>query len=273
VVPSGSSNAPSDVTVSAIGVPITVRCHGSRAGRLAAHVRDAWRDCLVDGAGSLVVDALLDDEPAAVDDALRRGMVADRSLDVVLDRLSPRVTGDAITRHAGELTMLHACGLADPASGAAVALVARSGMGKTTVSRALGLKWRYLSDETVAIGPDLTVVPYAKPLSILANPADVTKQQVAASSLGLLLDSPPPRLVGVAVLDRDPAGPECEVSEVPTVMALAQLAPQTSFLGRFERPLHHLAGVLKRVGGLRRVRYREAATLHEVMADLVGGRS
>ncbi len=269
-----SSGLALETHLTAIGVPILVRTHGSGAAELTASVREAWRDCLSDrsAAEPLVVDAMLDDDCAAVDRAAARGMVANTSLEVLLDNLSPRVTGEAITRNAGTLLMLHACGLADPDTGGAVALVARSGTGKTTVSRTLGLKWGYLTDETVAIRPDGVVVPYPKPLSILANTGDFIKHQVAASSLGLVAAPTTSRLVGIAVLDRDEDGPDCEMVDVPTVLALAELAPQTSFLGRLPRPLHHVAGILDSVGGLRRVRYREAALLQDVVADLVGSR-
>lgn len=270
MVPSRSPTAPIDTPLTAIGVPIIVRCHGARAAEVTEHVRDAWRDCSAScWSGDLVVDVLLDDDRTVVEDAVERGMVAATSVEVVMDRLSPRITSEAITRNAGKLTMLHACGLAAPETGAAVALVARSGTGKTTVSRTLGSTWSYLSDETVAIRPDLTVVPYPKPLSILANPGDLTKQQTAASALRLVTVSSAPRLVGLALLDRDPEGPDCELTDVPTVLALAELAPQTSFLSRFDRPLQHMAKLVTSVGGLQRVRYREAAVLQEVVADLV----
>lgn len=271
------SAAPLEARLTAIGVPVVVRSHGARAAELNDSVHDAWRDCRRSPSDQsedlIVVDALLDDDETAVTTATTRGMVSSTCLDVVMDRLSPRITGEAITRNAGKLIMLHACGLADPRTGAAVALVAPSGTGKTTATRALGGQWTYLSDETVAIRPDRTVVPYPKPLSIVARHGDPTKQQRAASRMGLLTNGNTPHLVSIVLLDRDPRGPTCDVSPVPIVLALAGLAPQTSFLGFSEGPLQQLATLVKSVGGLRRVRYREAAALNDVVFDLIGGSS
>ena len=261
-----------DLPVVALGVAVTVRCLGARAEELYGAVRSAWRDCLYAGSSDadLVVTATLDDSSPAGWEADARGEVWGDNLDVVLHNLSPAITTAAISSRAGELLMLHAAGLAHPRTGDCVALVAASGTGKTTVSTTLGRRLAYVSDETVAIGPDLRVVPYPKPLSVLEEPDSPLKRQVPASELGLHPVAGASRLSGILLLERDPAGPVLEVEEVSTVRAIAHLAPQISYLSRLERPLHRVAEAVDGAGGLLRVRYREAARLAELVHALVG---
>jgi hypothetical protein len=59
------------------------------------------------------------------------------SFEELAEHLTSRLTVAAILANAGDLTMLHACGLADPETGAVVALVAKSGTGKTTAASVL----------------------------------------------------------------------------------------------------------------------------------------
>ena len=183
--------------------------------------------------------------------------------------LTPVITAEAITRQAESLLMVHACALADPDTGATVALVGPSGMGKTTVAQWLGKEFAYLTDESVGMRDDLSLVPYPKPLSVIgAGGADV-KDQVAPSSLGLL--PPPPvttRLAAMVLLDRQPDAPDEPVVErVRNVMAMGLLSPQISFLGRRPEPLRRIAGVLDWTGGLRKVTYRDALTWHRCCAS------
>ena len=56
---------------------------------------------------------------------------------------------------------LHAAGLTDD-RGRVLALVAASGTGKTTAARILGRHLGYLSDETISVGAELEVLPYAE---------------------------------------------------------------------------------------------------------------
>ena len=258
-----------------LDVPVVVRCHGRHAERLRDAVADAWRDC---GSGSAVgdpdaavVDAVLDDDQMVVERARSAGATASTSLEHLLHDLSPVVTERAITRNAGRLLMLHAAGVADTSTGACVALVAPSGTGKTTATRILARELGYASDETVGIRDDLGIVAHPKPLSILTSEHSALKVQTPASRLGLQPTPTGLHLAGVLVLRRDPDGPEVEVAPVRTVLALAELAPQTSYLSRLARPLHRLAGALAATGGLRVVRYREADSLRPVVRDLLDG--
>src|SRR5690242_4779685 len=108
--------------------------------------------------------------------------------------------------------MLHAAGLASD-DGGTVALVAGSGTGKTTAGRLLGRSLGYVSDETIAVEHDLTVRPYAKPLSIVTDPTVPTgKHEESPDDLGLRPAAPVLRLAAVAVLERrdDVGGPVLE---------------------------------------------------------------
>ena len=230
---------------------------------LAAAVVEAWQDCRTSHppnqpALSVVVGPWTDGVDVAGSDIVQ-----------VLHRLSPAVTQRAIAARAGDLVMLHAAALADPATGATAALVAASGTGKTTASRALGVDLAYLTDETAGIADDGSLVAYRKPLSILEGGA--TKAQRAASALGLTLTDDECRLSAVLVIERHPDhGENPVVTRLDTVDAIASLAPQCSYLASVDAPLHRLADLLHRVGGAHHVRYRESATIRPVLRQLLG---
>jgi hypothetical protein len=189
-------------------------------------------------------------------------------LDRLLERLGQDLCLWGIHDRRGDLLMLHACGVSDPATGATVGLVGPSGMGKSTAAALLGRRWGYVSDELLAIDVDLTVVPFPKPLSIVV-PGRAVKDQVRAADLGLLVAPPAPHLVGLLLLDRRPE-PGVAVEALATVDALALLTPQVSYLAHLPRPLHRVAETLHRVGGLRRVTYHQTEDLQPVVADLLG---
>ena len=261
----------------AMGLAVAVRSHGPDASAIKSAVDESWRDCLADppsDAAPVVIDCVLDADPLAVAERRDRRVVAETSLDLLLDRLSPAITLEAIDHHRGELLMMHACGLAHPRTGATVALVAGSGTGKTTLARTLGSTFGYVTDETVGVGPDGSVVAYPKPLSLLDGGRPAFKRQVAASELGLLgAPGVPLHLGGLVVLEREPGRSEPEVQQVPTLESLAMLAPQVSVLGALDRPLHFVAGLIHACGGVRHATYGEAESLRGLVADLVEGRS
>lgn len=236
---------------------------------LAAAVAGAWADATVE------VDATDDRPLVTLRVATRSHSPADvtgTSTEEVLHHLSPAVTLAALEARAGQLVLLHAAALADPATGASVVMVAPSGTGKTTATQRLGRHLVYLSDETAAITAEGEVLRYRKPLSLVGS--DHLKAQVAASALGLRTDDTSAELRALVLLDRAPehAGP-VRVELVDTVDALALLAPQSSALARTEQPLHRLADVVTRAGGLRVVRYRESADLVPVVETLLGSAS
>ena len=237
--------------VSALGVVVPIRARDD----LCQPVLAAWRDALTDprngdGPTTAAVEAHGPDVESA------------------LHLLSPAVTTRAIDARAGELVMLHAAALADPASGRTAALVAASGTGKTTASIALGRRFAYLSDETAAITADGVVLPYRKPLSIIDG--SHLKRQVAPSSLGLLAPDRECRLAALLVIERDPDHEGEPVWEpLATLDAIAAIAPQSSYLPSMDRPLHRLAELIHLAGGAGRVRYAESAALEPLLEQLL----
>ncbi|MGW9268253.1 hypothetical protein [Microbacterium sp. NPDC055599] len=242
------------IRVAAIGAVIDIDA-STRGPVFADRVRAAWSDALTDADGPLY--SVVRVREGGDDDAA----LALLSSDVTLAALALR-RGDA-------LWMMHAAGLAD-ADGRVAVLSAPSGTGKTTAARRLARRYAYVSDETVGVAADGTVVAYRKPLSVIEATAP-HKVQVAPSSLhpGVPL-SGAPRVAAVVVLDRRADGPDSpEVERLDLAQALELLAPQTSYLSDAPRPLHLIRDVLDRVGGAVRVRYREAETLDAVVAALL----
>ncbi|WP_422933354.1 hypothetical protein [Sinomonas sp. P47F7] len=182
--------------------------------------------------------------------------------------LTSVVTVAAIEARAGELMMLHASALADPASGRAVALVGRSGMGKTTATRVLGGRFSYVTDETVAIDREGLIAPYPKPLSIIETEPPAPKSQVGPDELGLRAAPAQARLAAVVLLDRDPEAPRPRVVTLGHADAIVALAPHTSALAQTARPLAWLCTLLDTCGGAVRVTYREAHELPQLVEGL-----
>lgn len=241
-----------EVHLRGLDTRVVVELRGSGAAELEPLVRRAWASCLVDD-GS---------EPEAV---VPVTFEAGADPVPVLDRLSPQVTVAAIDARAGELVMLHAAGLADPATGRTVGLVAPSGTGKTTACRTLAGSRGYVTDETLGIRPDGSIAAYRKPLSVRDGDAPF-KDQVPVDELA----TPPDRceLAGLAILARDDSA-EPWVETMSTVRALAALAPESSYLARVPDPLHRLASLVEGVGGLKVLHYREAADLEPLIDEML----
>ena len=210
-------------------------------------VEHAWS-----GAGA-ATDALAD--PSATVTA--HGAV---TTEAMLASLSIDVTLAALEQRAGEVLMLHAAGLATD-EGRVVVLVGPSGRGKTTASRVLGRHFGYVSDESVGIEADGTVLPYRKPLSIIEDPNSL-KWPHSPLDLGLLpVDGAPLRLTALVLLDRDDSVDGVRVEPTDVAEGLVGLAEQAGYLGRLRRPVRTLP--LAHRGGRRsrRVVYRDAASL------------
>lgn len=185
------------------------------------------------------------------------------------EAVTSEVTVAAILERAGELTMLHACGVAD-SEGAVIALVAKSGTGKTTASSQLARTFGYITDETVAIRADGTVLPYPKPLSVKQAEPGSAKLQVGPDQLGLNIAPDNPRITAIALLDRVTGGDyQLPVIEpVPLVDAVLALIPDTSSQAAVFQPLQSLCRLIDSVGGVLRVSYSEAADLTDSLAPL-----
>jgi hypothetical protein len=193
------------------------------------------------------------------------------SFEELAESLTSRLTVGAILANAGRLTMLHACAVADLNTGAVVALVAKSGTGKTTAASVLGKTYGYVTDETVAIRPDGTVLPYPKPLSVKQN-AGVPKRQVGPADLGLLKAPPRLQLSSLVLLDRvDAAEPVTPVlRRLPLADAVMALIPDSSSQGEINQPLQSLCRLIESVGGVWQLTYSEATDLPEALAPLFG---
>ena len=150
-------------------------------------------------------------------------------------------------------------------------LVGPSGRGKTTVSRALGTVYGYVSDETVAIDDDGRVWPYRKPLSVIED-SGAPKTQIPPTALGLQpLPDVELHVAAVVLLDRDPGHPETPVIEVTDVGdALGDLVSQTSFLHHQPAALRFISALATATGGIRTVKYREAETLPPLIPECFG---
>lgn len=257
----------SPVSVEALGLRVDVHFDGAHADELEGATSRAWTRCRVAGGhdqAGVTLRAGIRLEPGP-------GVVTGDEPDVVLERLTQRITVEAVNAQAGRLLMLHACAVAHPRTGATAVLVGPSGMGKTTLAASLGRRWGYLSDETAAMRPDGSVWPYPKPLSVV-TPGHA-KQQRSPDDLGLQVAAGPsqPRLL--LLLDRRPGVTQVGLERLSTVEAVCLLAEHTSHLSRLPTPLHRIADLVDRCDGLHRVVYGEGDHLAPVVADAIGDAS
>jgi hypothetical protein len=247
---------------------IRLDCTGSGHEVLAEAVRGAWSRCLDETGARPDVRLSLALGSAAQLDAQPDVDLCAADVDLLLHRLSPLVTMRAIDHQAGRLVMLHAAGVADPATGRTVALVAPSGVGKTTAARSLCRRLGYVTDETMAVREDGSIATYPKPLSVIQTPGDHHKAQLSPDELGLVPAPTLCTLAGVLVLDRDGSA-SAWLEPVPLLTALARLGSESSYLSRLPRPLHRLAGVVERAGGLKVVHYADREQLLDLMDDML----
>lgn len=258
-----------------MGVAFVVRCAGNGASRLAEEISQSWSWCLGHAAeaGSgdpIVMDVVIDPRGGVVAGLAAEETLAGPDLATVLHDLSPRITLAAITRREHDLFTIHAGGVADLETGKTVAMVGASGAGKTTATAVLARQFGYVSDETIALRDDDSILAYPKPLSVLGDRAPL-KDQISPDLLGFQLAPDHCRLVKVLYLHRTPDGPtEPYLEPMSTVRAIAELAPQISFLATRDKPLQRLAVTLRATGGMDKVHYREAASLGPLVAGLMG---
>lgn len=182
-------------------------------------------------------------------------------------------TSRAIGAGRGTHLMFHAACLAAPDTGAAIALAAASGTGKTTATRRLGPHYAYLTDETAIVDPaDRSVTPYPKPLSVLEPGGSRPKTQRGPDELGLGPTRANAVLARIAVLDRvrEAAAPvPARAEPMDVVTALQHLVPQTSSLSLLPRGLMALCSLLDALGGAQRLVYAEADDLRPVIDGLL----
>ncbi|WP_425307937.1 hypothetical protein AADG42_04010 [Ammonicoccus fulvus] len=157
--------------------------------------------------------------------------------------------------------------------GAVVALVGPSGTGKSTAARTLCRDhFGYVSDETVALRPDGSVVPFPKPIALLP-PSGGMKTEFGPDELELLPCPADLRLDGIISLERDGVCENPTIQELGLLQGLITLVPDMSALPQLETPLAWLARVVEQCGGVHRVRYRNADQLYEPILDVLAASS
>ncbi|GAA2127240.1 PqqD family protein [Nocardioides bigeumensis] len=183
-------------------------------------------------------------------------------------RLTERVNLAGIAHAATDHVLLHAAGLA-AADGSVLGLVAPSGTGKTTAAIHLSTNgFGYVTDETLAIGADLRVRPWPKPLA-LVDPWGGPKRLRGPDDLGLGRFAGQLRLTRLVALERDPSCSRSELLPMSTAEAITLLVGQSSSLWRLPTPLRRLESTLFAVGGLRRLRYAEIEEAAPVLEGLL----
>lgn len=182
--------------------------------------------------------------------------------------VSRGVTMASIHRRSGQCLMLHAAGLAT-VDGRTVALVAASGTGKTTASRVLGRSLGYVSDETVCVEHDLSVLAYPKPLSVVIDPdAPHGKHESSPDELGLGRAVADLSLSATVVLHRSSDVTTPVLEAISLIEAMGEVLPQTSALPSLDRPLDRLATALTTGHGPWRLTYRDIGDCVEIVSDL-----
>jgi hypothetical protein len=262
------------ISLELIGNRVDVVASGSGAAVVARAIESAWDRCLAAPAtpvpAAAVLEVVLDDDFRVLAAARERHSLSDHLLLPLMSRLSSALTLKAIELQHGRMLLLHACALADPHTGNAVVLIAPSGTGKTTAAIALGKQLGYLTDETAAIGVDDVVFPYPKPLSVIVKEA-APKHQISASALGLMHAPDRSRVTGMALLQRVDTEQAPRTQVVPTLEALAAVAAQSSAIQLLPRPLHLLAELFGRIGGVRRITYHEIGDAAPLIRKLTRG--
>lgn len=278
----GVGEQPYVVALHVLGTDVDVHVTGVDAAATAEAIRERWHLAL---RGEDRQDAA-EEPPTVVEAGLTmpdedqtpwaraETVVRDQDLRRLLQRLTQTITYSAIGARSGEVLMLHAAALADPVTGATGGFVAEGNTGKTTLCRTLGPGRSYVTDETLAVRRDGTVVPYPKPLSVRRTDWAGVKDEQAPGSLGLQPPTVQPWLAGLVMLRRDPQhqGPVL-VEDLDLLDAIVELTPQSSAFMRTDRPLHWVAEVLERTGGLRRATYAEVADLEPLVDELCSRRS
>lgn len=246
-----------EVTVGGIGATVRVRLDGSRSGELSTEFRRVWSRCLVaDQPGEVDVRADLFEpgqtRPSHGDD----GRITDCEVGPLLQRATQAITAKLVAKQVGKLILLHAGAVSHPATGASLVFVAPGGTGKTTLSRLLGTKYGYLTDETVGITADGRILPYPKPLSIRDGSAS-HKRETSPDELELLPAPPNPWVRQIVLLRRSRLA-SGRASELSLINAIAALTPESSSLSKLDKGLHRLADLIDATSPVQRWTYSEA---------------
>jgi hypothetical protein len=258
---------PAALTIRVLDLIIRIEFEETLSIEDIAYLTDPWASLRVDAthcADATVLVALGAPPSARAGGATK--VVAGRTVEEVAESLSAAVTLLGIAHLHGRAILLHAAAIALP-DGRVIGFIGPSGRGKTTASRALAQTFGYITDETLAILPDLSVIPYPKPLSILTG--QPPKQSIGPERLGMLpVPSVPLRLAALALLDRRPHA-NASVETVELAEAILRIAPESSSLVSLPHPLGDLVDLIQATGGVRRVLYSDASSLAELVPQIL----
>ncbi len=257
---------PTAFDVRALASTVRIELDDSLSTAEQEWLKTHWVDLAHDAGGEpdQVIRAGLQTQSDASEDGR---VIRANTPEALAQRVTSEVTTGAIGGLRGEALILHASAVTLD-DGRVIGFVGPSGRGKTTAAQALGRAYGYVTDETLAVRVDGSVVAYPKPLSIGSRPG--AKSTESASMLGLRrapLDGL--RLAALVLLDRLPDVDRPFVESVPVIEAMAALAPQTSQLAALQHPLRTLFQTIRSTGGVRRVVYAEASTLPPLIDDVL----
>ncbi|MFT4245115.1 MAG: hypothetical protein QM571_01130 [Micrococcaceae bacterium] len=190
-----------------------------------------------------------------------------KDIETIESHLSSTLTLMGIEHNKGKRIMLHACGISDE-EGQVVAFVAKSGTGKTTLARTLGAEIGYVTDETLVVDFEGNVTWYPKPLSVITDVGN-PKMQVGPKELAFIKPPKKLKLKKITLLDRDKESADkskaLQIKDVPLADAIMALTPELSHMKSVDKPLHRLAELIERTGGVSEMKYVEASSvLHDI---------
>lgn len=248
---------------------IRIELTGTLGEGAEAELAEPWAGLRVEDEGppDAVIRVVVGDADDAPPPVAGARVVTAATLPTAAQELTTAATIEGIVALHGRALLLHAAGLALD-DGLVVGFVGPSGRGKTTASRALAQTYGYVTDETLAVLPDLSVIAYPKPLSVIDGPPP--KRSLGPDQLGL---QPAPegglRLAALALLDRRPDVAAARVEPVGLSEAIGLIVPETSALVTMPRPLGGLVDVIRATGGVRRVVYSDAEQLAALVPHLL----
>lgn len=199
---------------------------------------------------------------------LRAGVVGRRLESRTPYQWTSAATIQSIQARAGEWLMFHAAGVCDD-EGTVAALVGPSGTGKSTAARTICREeFGYVTDETVAVRLDGSVVPFPKPIAMIPRDGG-GKVEFGPDELGLRHCRAELRLGGVAVLERRPDVLKPTIEGLGLFEGIIALVPEMSALPHVPSALVRLAELVVNCGGVHRITYGDADQLPEAVRQVL----
>ncbi len=274
---SSSTLPPSDIVpasmlmMTGVGAQIAVQVSGSRSAEFSSTLATAWHRCMTSDSNVPSHCRTLTVSLRAHGEHPEPGIdVTSENADSLMQATTQAVTHAMIAAQTGRLLMFHAGVVAHPTTNRAVVYVAAGGTGKTTLTRLLATRYRYLTDETAGVDSRHRALPYPKPLSIRV-PGNPHKAETPPQELCLLPAVGPALIARILLLDRSDSGPDRpDIQPLDLFDAILTLTPQTSALSTLDAGLHRLSDLIEATGPVLKVRYREAESLRPLIAELIG---